>query len=423
MSTPRAGSHGTHRVPGDKSITHRALMLAALANGRSSIIRPLTSLDARSTAAALRATGADISPLREGATVTVQGRGIRQTAGAILDCGNSGTTVRLLLGLLAGRPGPIRFTGDRSLRRRPMKRVTEPLGLMGARFEGDPDRLPLVMYGGPLKPLSWDSPVASAQVKSALLLAGVSGGVPVSVREPVRSRDHTERMLASFGYQLDIRDNTVRMEPTGNVTPFEITVPGDPSSAAFLVGAALLGSRGEATIIEVGLNPTRTGFLSVLARMGANIATSNLRTMAGEPIGDIAVKPSRLHAAAVTSEEVPSLVDEVPILACLAARAEGESRFDGLAELRHKESDRLALLAHNLRAIGVEAAAEGDSLVVVGTDRPLRGMVRTDGDHRIAMAFSVLARSGRIVIDDPECAAVSFPGFRAALTAIEEECG
>src|SRR5690606_6020754 len=223
VSTPRALSRGTHRVPGDKSITHRALMLAALAIGKSRIIRPLTSLDARSTAAALRATGADITPLRHGATVEVEGRGFHRTAGVSLDCGNSGTTVRLLLGLLAGRPGPIRFTGDRSLRRRPMKRVTEPLGLMGARFEGDPDHLPLVMHGGPLRPIDWQSPVASAQVKSALLLAGVSGGVSVSVSEPVRSRDHTERMLASFGYTLDIRGTTVRMEPTGTVTPFEIS--------------------------------------------------------------------------------------------------------------------------------------------------------------------------------------------------------
>lgn len=423
MSTPRALSRGTHRVPGDKSITHRALMLAALAIGKSRIIRPLTSLDARSTAAALRATGADITPLRHGATVEVEGRGFHRTAGVSLDCGNSGTTVRLLLGLLAGRPGPIRFTGDRSLRRRPMKRVTEPLGLMGARFEGDPDHLPLVMHGGPLRPIDWRSPVASAQVKSALLLAGVSGGVPVSVSEPVRSRDHTERMLASFGYTLDIRGTTVRMEPTGTVTPFEISIPGDPSSAAFLVGAALLGGQGEVTIVEVGLNPTRTGFLSVLERMGADISLGNERTMAGEPTGDITVKPSRLRATTIAPGEVASLVDEVPILACLAARADGESRFDGLAELRHKESDRLALLAQNLRAIGVEAAAEGDSLSIVGTDRPLAGQVRTEGDHRVAMAFGVLAKSGGIVVDDPDCAAVSFPGFGAALAAIEEECG
>lgn len=421
MPTPMVHPRGTHRVPGDKSITHRALMLAATAEGRSRIVGPLTSLDARSTAAALRVLGTDISPLRTGATIEVEGRGLPATAGARLDCGNSGTTVRLLLGLLAGRPGPVRFSGDGSLRRRPMRRVTAPLSQMGASFEGPADSLPIVMMGGRLQPIEWHSPVASAQVKSALLLAGVTGGVPVSVSEPARSRDHTERMLAAFGYRLDIDGTTVRFAPTGRVTPFDITVPGDPSSAAFLVGAALLGRSGSVRIAGVGLNPTRTGFLAVLARMGADVERADLGEMAGEPLGDLIVTASRLNACSVAAHEVPSLIDEVPMLACLAARAEGESRFEGLGELRHKESDRLALLADNLRDIGVEAGVHDDTLTVVGTDKPLAGRVITEGDHRIAMAFAVLARSQRIVIDDPECAAVSFPGFGTALAAIEEE--
>ncbi len=422
MSPPRVHSRGTHRVPGDKSITHRALMLAALARGRSRIERPLDSLDARSTAAALRAMGTGVSPLRPGAAVIVDGHALPETAGATLDCGNSGTTARLLLGLLAGLPGPVRLTGDHSLRQRPMRRVTAPLEQMGASFEAAAaERLPLVIQGGALRPLVWDSPVASAQVKSALLLAGVTGRVAVSVSEPVRSRDHTERMLATFGYRLDIDGTTVHFAPTGSVTPFEITVPGDPSSAAFLVAAAILGRQGSVRIAGVGLNPTRTGFLSVLERMGAVVRRESLAEAAGEPLGDLVVTAGPIGAVAVAADEVPSLVDEVPVLACLAARASGESRFEGLAELRHKESDRLALLAQNLRAIGVVAEVDGDALTVVGTDRPLSGTVRTAGDHRIAMAFAVLARGQQVVVDDPECAAVSFPGFGAALRAIEEE--
>jgi 3-phosphoshikimate 1-carboxyvinyltransferase len=292
---------------------------------------------------------------------------------------------------------------------------------MGATFPGDPTHLPLTIIGGRLQGLEWDSPVASAQVKGALLLAGVTAGVPVTIHEPIRSRDHTERILASFGYQLSLTETTVHFEPTGAVAPIEWVIPGDPSSAAFLVAAGLLGRQGAVRIAGVGLNPTRTGFLRVLERMGARVAAEGVRTIAGEPVGDLIASAGKLVATTVSPEEIPSLVDEVPILACLAARAEGESRFCGLAELRVKESDRLALLVENLVAIGVEASAHGDDLIVVGTDRHLRGPVRTAGDHRIAMAFAVLGRGQDLVIDDPECAAVSFPGFASALAAVQRE--
>lgn len=418
MTRPRE----LHHVPGDKSITHRALLLAGLAPGSSTIHRPLTSLDARSTAAAIRALGGSVSPLRPGvATVSVVGNRLQTTAGIRLDCGNSGTTARLLLGVLAGRPGPVRLTGDQSLRRRPMRRVTAPLTAMGAVFPGDPATLPLSIIGGSLRPLEWHSPVASAQIKSAILLAGVTGEVPVTIVEPFPSRDHTERMLAAAGYRIETAGGAVRFEPTGELAPFEITIPGDPSSAAFLVAAALLGRGGSVRIAGVGLNPTRTGFLEVLRRMGARIHQDGLSEQSGEPMGDLVVEPGALRATTVVAAEVPSLIDEVPVLACLAARAEGESRFLGLAELRVKESDRLQLLATNLRAIGVVAEVSGDDLIVMGSDRPLQGRVITDGDHRIAMAFAVLGRGNRLTIDDPECAAVSFPGFAESLAAIEEE--
>jgi 3-phosphoshikimate 1-carboxyvinyltransferase len=412
---------GVHQVPGDKSITHRALLFAALARGNSRIVRPLVSLDTQSTARVLRQLGAAISPLREGAVVSVRGGQWQSSSSQTLDCGNSGTTARLLLGLLAGLPATARLSGDHSLRRRPMRRVTEPLSQMGARFPGNPSTLPLTIIGGRLQGLEWESPVSSAQVKGALLFAGVAAGVPMTITEPVQSRDHTERILESFGYWVTITGTTIRFEPTGQVVPMEWVIPGDPSSAAFLVASALLGRSGTVRIGGVGLNPTRTGFLRVLERMGASITRENVRTVAGEPVGDLVASPARLSGTSVSPSEIPSLVDEVPILACLAARAEGESRFLGLSELRVKESDRLALLVENLTSIGVDASADGDDLTVRGTDRQLGGAVRTAGDHRIAMAFAVLGRGQAVVVDDPACAAVSFPGFDEALAAIERE--
>jgi 3-phosphoshikimate 1-carboxyvinyltransferase len=292
---------------------------------------------------------------------------------------------------------------------------------MGASIAGNPETLPITISGGQLSPVAWRSPVASAQVKGALLLAGVTGRVPVTIIEPVRSRDHTERLLESFGFRCTSLDTTVTFEPTGRVLPFDLQVPGDPSSAAFLVAAAVLGRSGSVQLGRIGLNSTRTGFLRVLQRMGAHVDRQNEHFMGGEPVGDLIASAGPLRATTVTADEVPSLVDEVPILACLAARAEGESRFHGLSELRVKESDRLSLLVENLRGVGVQASADGDDLIVVGTDRTLSGAVRTCGDHRIAMAFAVLACGQQLVIDDPHCADVSFPGFAAALAAVERE--
>jgi 3-phosphoshikimate 1-carboxyvinyltransferase len=413
---------GVVRVPGDKSITHRVLLLGALGRGMSRITGALTSLDARSSARVLRQLGAGVSPLRAGATATVQGRGSFRRPIEVLDCGNSGTTTRLLLGLLSAHQFSATLTGDRSLRRRPMRRVTGPLSAMGARFiERDGDGLPLTVEGARLQPLSYEMPVSSAQIKSAILLAGVAGGVPVSVHEPHgRSRDHTERLLRSFGYGVTEAEGWIRFLPDGRIEPFDIQVPGDPSSAAFLVGAATLAEAGELRIAGVGVNPTRIGFLDVLRRMGGQVSVENSLTHLGEPVGDLVVQPAALRGTEVTAGEIPGLIDEIPLLAALASRAQGATTFRQVGELRVKESDRLGLIAENLRAIGARAEVSGDDLVIEGGSRPPRGRVRTAADHRLAMAFAVLRTlpKAEIKIDDMACAAVSFPGFPETLRSI-----
>jgi 3-phosphoshikimate 1-carboxyvinyltransferase len=413
---------GTVRAPGDKSITHRALLLAAMARGTSHLGGALTSLDAGSSARVLRQLGAEISPLRDGTVLAIRGRGRFRRPDRILDCGNSGTTTRLLLGLLAGHRFRATLTGDASLRRRPMRRVTVPLAEMGARFEETGgDGLPLTIRGGTLRPLRYAMPVSSAQIKSALLLAGLVGEVPVDLREPSgRSRDHTERMLRAFGFEVAERDGWIEFRPGGRIGPFDVQVPGDPSSAAFLVGAAVLAEAGELRIAGVGVNPTRTGFLRVLERMGAAVAVEAADTSFGEPVADLIARPAPLRRTEVMAAEIPGLIDEIPMLAALASRAAGETVFRDVGELRVKESDRLGLIADNIRALGGRADARDDDLYVEGVEVPPRGTVRTAGDHRIAMAFAVLGTlpGARVAVDDMACAAVSFPGFPQVLRRI-----
>jgi 3-phosphoshikimate 1-carboxyvinyltransferase len=413
---------GTIRVPGDKSITHRALLFAALTPGTSHVGGALTSLDARSSARVLRALGADISPLRPGSVVTIRGRARFRGPTRVLDCGNSGTTTRLLLGLLAAHRFPATLTGDASLRRRPMRRVTVPLTQMGARFDlSDGDGLPLTIRGGPLTPLRYQLPVSSAQIKSALLLAGLAGGVGLELREPHgRSRDHTERLLRAFGFRVVEEGGWIRFSPDGRLEPFELQVPGDPSSAAFLAGAAILAQGGELRVAGVDLNPTRTGFLTVLGRMGAPVAVEDVVEHYGEPVGNLVVRPARLRGAEVLPAEIPGLIDEIPLLAVLASRAEGVTVFRDVGELRVKESDRLNLIAENLRSVGARAEVSGDDLHVEGGAAPPHGAVRTAGDHRLAMAFSVLGTvpGAHIRVDDVACAAVSFPRFPETLRGL-----
>ena len=419
------------RVPGDKSITHRALIFGSLAEGVSRIRHPLDSADTRSTAAVLRALGADIGGVG-GDELIVRGRGLRgwRPPEAALDCGNSGTTARLLLGALAGCPWETRVTGDASLQGRPMRRVTDPLTAAGAAFEemGDPDRLPVRVRGRrPLGPISHDGPRASAQVKSALLLAGLTGGVPARVSEPGLSRDHTERMLRSMTAALEVTHQDgrshVTLGPTYRLEPLDATVPGDPSSAVFFLGLGAL--MGPVRALGVSLNPTRIGALDVLARMGADVRVERGPDAGGEPLGSVLVAPSSLVGTVVEAGEVPSLLDEVPLLAALAAVADGVTRFEGVAELRVKESDRVAALATNLRGLGIEVEEEPDVLTVRGAPGPLTGTVHSFDDHRIAMAFGVLAAlpGNDITIEGREAVSISFPSFWTELQRVKTELG
>ena len=414
---------GTIRVPGDKSLSHRALLFAALARGTSHIGGMLTSHDARSSARVLRQLGAEVSPLVEGRVVTITGRGKLRRAEGRLNCGNSGTTTRLLLGVLAAHDFAATLTGDRSLRRRPMRRVTTPLAQMGARItEHNPTgTLPLSICGGKLRALRHEMPVSSAQIKGSLLLAGLAGHVPVAVREPHgRSRDHSERLLRAFGYQVEERDGWIEFLPTGRLVPFDMQVPGDPSSAAFPVATAILAEGGELRLTGVCVNPTRIGFLTVLQRMGARVQIENLEDQFGEPVADLLARPAMLRATEVLPQEIPALIDEIPMLAALATQAAGITVFREVGELRVKESDRLGLIAENIRALGGRADIQGDDLQVQGGGGPPSGRVKTEGDHRLAMAFAVLGTlpGARIVIDNLACAEVSFPNFPAMMKAI-----
>lgn len=414
-------------VPGDKSVTHRALMLAALSAAESRIALPLAAADTASTARVLGALGVTV-PSLEQPEIRIRGAGLRalRAPAAELDCGNSGTTARLLLGILSAQPLTATLTGDASLRSRPMRRVTQPLAAMGAdiRERGAPDRLPLEITGGALHALEYESPHASAQVKSALLLAGLCGGVRVQVSEPVRSRDHTERLLRALGVSVTVTvsgdgGNRIALEPAVELPAVDLVVPGDISAAAFFVAAALLLER-PLTIANVGVNPTRTGLLDVLARMGATVERLEEREHGGEPVADLRVVPSPLRGTVVGGAEIPSLIDELPVLAALATRVQGETVIRDAGELRVKESDRIAIMVENLRAVGAQVEELPDGMVVQGSHDALRGRVRAAHDHRIAMAFGVLAAlpGNHIDIDDRNVAAVSFPDFWQQLHAL-----
>ncbi|HYW31938.1 MAG TPA: 3-phosphoshikimate 1-carboxyvinyltransferase [Gemmatimonas sp.] len=409
---------GTIRVPGDKSISHRALIFAALATGTSRVRDILQSADVSATAAALRALGAPLPPLSSDMIVTGVGIEALHSPAAPLDCANSGTTTRLLAGLVAGIDGCVaRFEGDESLSRRPMARVSRPLEAMGARFafEG-PDGhrgLPMRVSGAALAPIQWSSEHASAQIKGAILLAALASGVEAEITEPERSRDHSERMLIARGVALEVVDRKVRIAPSQRLQPLDISVPADPSSSAFFAALAAMADEGQLRLTDVCLNPTRTGAFDVLQRMGAAIAFQDQRDAGGEPIGTLVVQPSRLHGTRIEGSEIPRCIDELPLLACVAARAAGETVIADAAELRVKESDRIHAVVDNLRRLGVDAEERADGMRIVGSARPLAGHVVTHGDHRLAMAFGILAAcpGNSITIDDPACVAVSYPGF------------
>jgi 3-phosphoshikimate 1-carboxyvinyltransferase len=409
---------GQVHVPGDKSISHRTLIVAALAEGTSRIQGILRSADVASTAGVLRALGVEIPDLTEEAfeIVGVGPAGLRTPASSV-DCGNSGTSARLLAGVVAGAGLTATFIGDASLSRRPMKRVKRPLEEMGARVELPPHGgLPMTVHGAPLHGVTWESETSSAQVKSAVLLAALCAGVEATVREPVRSRDHTERLLAALGAEVWVNDDAVLLFANQKVRPLDIHVPGDPSSAAFIAALAALASEGEIRMDRVCVNDTRTGFLGALRDMGATVDLLGSSVHNGEHIGDLLVRGGggkSLRGITVEEEAIPRLIDELPLLACIAAYAEGETRVTGASELRVKESDRISAVVGNLRALGADAEELPDGFVVRGTQPRLRGSVTTYGDHRLAMAFGVLATlpGNEIAIDDRECVVVSYPNF------------
>jgi 3-phosphoshikimate 1-carboxyvinyltransferase len=402
------------RVPGDKSISHRALMFSALAAGTSRITSILDSADVRSTASVLRTLGVGVPPLAPQMTVVGAGlRGLRAPV-ADLDCGNSGTTARLMAGVVAGHRMSGRFVGDESLSRRPMRRIARPLEAMGARLRFErSDGLPMWVDGGELHAIDWRTETASAQVKSAILLAALVAGVPVTVCEPALSRDHTERMLAARGITLRVDHTGIHLSPTASLPPADIQVPGDPSSAAYFVALAVCGGSGPVRLPNLCLNETRIGFLRVVQRMAAAVEISEQREDGGEPVGVVSARRSPLCAVQVTGAEVPTMIDELPLLACVATRAEGLTEITGAAELRTKESDRIRECVANLRSLGAIVEELPDGLAVRGSGAPLRGRVRTHGDHRLAMSFGVLARmpGNDVVVDDPSCVDVSYPAF------------
>jgi 3-phosphoshikimate 1-carboxyvinyltransferase len=417
---------GDVTVPGDKSLGHRALLLGALADGVTTVHRFSGGADVRATLQAVQLLGAAVTS--SGDTIRVTGAGLELGDGArvALDCANSGTTMRLGMGLVAGAEGRCVLDGDPSLRRRPMERVAEPLRAMGARVDTTDGRPPVQVRGGGLSAVSWTLPVASAQVKSAILLAGLRARGTTWVREPLPSRDHTERMLEHMGVGLAHGADGVGITGGQRLRGVEIALPGDPSSAAFLMVAALAVPGSSIRIRGVGLNPTRIGAFDILRRMGAAITTERTHLEGGEPCGDVVIQAGALRGTTVRPEEVPAAIDELPVLAVAGALAAGETRITGAAELRVKESDRLAAL-EQLRALGVAVEALTDGLVIEGgAGRRLRGgRIDAGGDHRIAMAFAIagLAAEDGVAIEDPDCVAVSFPGFFELLAALGAAVG
>ncbi len=407
---------GRFRMPGDKSICHRLALFAALAEGPSRLGNFSTGADCQSTLNCLQALG--VSLHRQGADVFVDGKGAGalRWAGEPLDAGNSGSTLRMLAGLLAGRPFASTLTGDESLRRRPVERVAAPLRAMGAQVETADGKPPVKIQGGGLKAVSWDLPVASAQVKTAILLAGLQADGVTTVREPAQSRDHTERLLPAFGAKIETGNGGVSVTPQAALTPVDLDAPGDVSSAAFLVVAALVLPDSCLRIDGVCLNPQRTAFLDVLLAMGADLETCVV-IPAPEPVGWIEARSSRLTGTEIAASAIPALIDEIPALAVAGALADGELVVRGAEELRVKESDRIRAMVQGLGALGAVIEERPDGFVVRG-GRPLRGAaVRSYGDHRIAMALSIaaLAAGGETEIDDAQCASISFPEFYAFL--------
>jgi 3-phosphoshikimate 1-carboxyvinyltransferase len=425
ISAPKTGSglKGRIQIPGDKSISHRSLMLGSLAKGITTVSGLLLGEDPRSTAACFRALGAEISELNA-EKVTIKGIGGNlQEPSDILDAGNSGTTMRLMLGILASQPGKFfTITGDRSLRSRPMSRVTQPLRSMGAQIWGRDGggKAPLAVMGSQLSPIHYHSPIASAQVKSCLLLAGLFMHGEMIVTEPERSRDHSERMLNAFGAQVKVEDLTVSIQGGANLIGQNIIVPGDISSAAYWLVAATIVPDSDLVIENVGINPTRTGILEVLIAMGAKIDKENYREVTGEPVADLRVRSAQLQGIEIGGPVIPRLIDEIPILAVAAACAEGKTIIGDASELRVKESDRITAMVTELLKMGVDVSERTDGMEIVGGKVLQGNTLQSYEDHRVAMSLAIaaLVAKGSTEIANIDCASISYPTFISTLNQV-----
>lgn len=410
---------GTIRVPSDKSITHRAYLLSALASGESTIVNPLRAEDCQTTLAAVRTLGATV--VDEGETVRITGTDTFQSAA--IDCGNSGTTIRLLSGILAGKEGTFTLSGDASLSRRPMGRVVRPLSEMGADISGE--TAPLVVHGRPLREMAYRMPIASAQVKSAIMLAALTAPNETTIEEPVPSRDHTERMLPAFGGRVDVettKDGTTITVWPGKLSAADVTVPADPSSAAFFWGAAAIVPGSQVTTTEVCLNETRIGFLRTLERMGAVIDVTYRESIGSEPIGDVTVSYGRLNGVTLSGRDIPLQIDELPLFALVASQAGQSSTVRDAGELRVKESDRIATVVRELSTLGVQIEEREDGFVV-HPSHIHGGEVEAHGDHRLAMMLQIarLLTNEPVVIRGEEAMAISYPAFRDDLKRLLSE--
>ncbi|MBS7009606.1 3-phosphoshikimate 1-carboxyvinyltransferase [Anaerostipes sp.] len=419
------GLNGTISIPGDKSISHRAVMFGSLAKGTTKITNFLSGADCLATIDCFRAMGVQIE--QNGTNVTVHGNGLHglKKPEKQLDVGNSGTTTRLISGILSGQDFEVTLSGDESLNKRPMGRIMKPLAMMGADIESISGNgcAPLRISGRPLKAVHYNSPVASAQVKSAVLLAGLYADGKTSVTEPALSRNHTELMLQSFGVEVTSEGTTAVLTPPEEMTAADIAVPGDISSAAFFIAAGLVTPDSCITLKQVGINPTRNGILKVCEAMGADLTLSNVKDDNGEPTADITVKTSRLKGTEIGGELIPALIDEIPVIALMAAFAEGETVIRDAAELKVKESNRIDLTVDNLVKMGVDAEATEDGMIIRGGN-PLKGAsVYCKYDHRIAMTFSIagINADGVTVIEDAECVDVSYPTFYEQLNMLSEQ--
>ncbi len=417
---PSRGLRGEIVIPGDKSISHRSIMIGSLAEGTTVVHGFLHGEDNHATLNAFRCMGVPIEE-EAGGVLRIEGKGLRglREPGDVIDCGNSGTTIRLMTGLLAGQSFFSVLTGDQYLRRRPMKRVVAPLATMGARIwgRGGGDLAPLAIQGGELKPIAYDSPIASAQVKSAVLLAGLGAEGETTVREPHLSRDHSERMLSYFGADVRPFEGGVSILGGPRLQGREVHVPGDISSAAFFLVAALIVPGSELLVRNVGVNPTRSGIIDILQEMGGSIELLDQREAAGEPVADILVKSSALRGIEIGGAVVPRAIDEFPVVAVAAAFAEGTTVIRDARELRVKETDRIAAITAELTGLGAKVEALEDGMIVSGTGRLAGGRASSHGDHRIAMsaAIAALAADAPVIIADTGCTATSFPSFWSLL--------